>query len=153
MWFNAPITTAWGSTNQRLSAASVTSVICQNTYNVTVTTLQSLGIPTSVIINSNLANGCGVVTPLPSAASPVRIAYKLYFAVTPAQWTSITAAFHTASGMKTLVQYGHTMCGSSIFFQTATGTTTAADVSFSTQPSVSTRGNHILNNMHAIAAK
>ena len=120
-----------------MTADAVTNIICANTYKVTATTLASLSIPESVIISSGAANGCSVVTPLPNAVNPSRIAYKLYFAVTPAQWTSITAAFHTTSGKKSLVQYGHTMCGSTIYFQTANGVTTSPDISYSNQPSVS----------------
>ena len=137
MWVSAPITTAWGSVNQHMTASTITAIICQTTYNVTANTLASLGIPSSAIINSNLANGCAVVTSLPSATSPTRIAYKLYFSVTSTQWSAITAAFRTASGSRTLVQYGHTMCGSTISFQTASGVSTGTDISFITQPSVS----------------
>jgi len=143
MWVSAPYTTAWGTANQHMAVDSVTAVICQNIYNVTVNTLQSLvpPIPKSAIINSNLANGCAVVSPLPNAVTPSRIAYKLYFSVTPSQWTQINNAFHTASGMNTLVKYGHTMCGSSVFFQTAAGANAGADVSGVTQPSVSVAEN------------
>ena len=141
MWVSAPYTTAWGTANQHMAVDSVTAVICQNIYNVTVNTLQSLGIPKSAIINSNLANGCAVVSPLPNAVTPSRIAYKLYFSVTPSQWAQINNAFHTASGMNNLVKYGHTMCGSTIYFQKADKEPTGADVSGVTQPSVSVAEN------------
>jgi|LauGreStaDraftv2_3_1035109.scaffolds.fasta_scaffold148953_1 hypothetical protein len=137
MWVSAPIKTAWGSVNQRMTVASITSVVCQNTYNVTLNTLASVGIPSSAIINSNLANGCAVVTPLPSATTPTRIAYKLFFSVTADQWKSITTAFYTSSGSRNMVQYGHTMCGSTVSFQTLAGVSTGADISFVTQPTVS----------------
>lgn len=137
MWVSAPITTPWGTTNQHLTADTVTNVICAETYNVTATTLASLGIPESVIISSSAANGCSVVTPLPNAVAPSRIAYKLYFDVTPDQWTSITAVFHSTSGKKSLVRDGHTMCGSTIYFQTSSGANTSPELSYSNQPSVS----------------
>ena len=89
--------------------------------------------PSKILINSNNANGCAVVTPLPSAASFVRIAYKFYFAVTASQWASISTSLIKANTIKA----GHVECGSTLYFQTyPLGTITTDPINATNYPQV-----------------
>ena len=87
--------------------------------------------PSKIMINSNNANGCAVVTPLPSASSFVRIAYKFYFAVTAAQWTTISTKLTDVNTIKA----GHVQCGSLLYFQSyPLGTNTSPPVNSTNYP-------------------
>ena len=133
MWFNTPTVTAWGTNNLNVAVASITNIVCPSVFNVTSNTLNGLGLnPATALIGSTQANGCAVVSALPNSPSYVRVAYKLYFSVTASQWASLAPALAT----KIMVQYGHILCGSTIYFQTATGVNTMTAISSTNYPEV-----------------
>ncbi len=54
--------------------------------------------PAIVIQQSQNANGCAVVTPLPNATGLIRVASKIYLAnLNDAQWIGLQAALYTES--------------------------------------------------------
>ena len=95
------------------------------------TSLQGFN-PSLAMIGSAQANGCAVVTPLPNAAGYVRIAYKVYFTVTAAEWATIVPSIST----DVMVKYGHILCGSSMNYQSAAGVSTIPAITAITFPAV-----------------
>ena len=92
------------------------------------------GLPSSVMIGTFNANGCAVVTPLPSAASLQRVAYKFYFALTAPQWATLSSRLVAAN----TVTLGHVMCSSTLHFQAyPLATNTRAPIDATTNPAVS----------------
>ena len=60
-------------------------------FNVTSNVLTTAGFnPAIATTGSSQANGCAVVTPLPNAASYIRIAYKVYFTISAAEWARVS---------------------------------------------------------------
>ena len=88
--------------------------------------------PATAIVGATVANGCAIVTPLPTTGQFSRVAFKYYFAVTPSQWTAISsllAVSHTITA-------GHVLCGSTIYFQQyPSGTSTHVNLSPTLNPS------------------
>ena len=131
MWISTPTTTAWGSSNKNVAVNSITQIVCPAVFNVTSNVLSGNGLnPATAMIGTSQANRCAVVTPLPNAAGFIRIAYKFYFTVSPAQWKTVSAELAS----KVMVQYGHILCGSTIYFESASGVNTMTPVSSTTQP-------------------
>ena len=131
MWFSSPTVTTWGSSNKNLAVNSITQIVCPAAFNVVSNVLTTNGLnPATALVGSSQANGCAVVTPLPNAAGFVRIAYKVYFSVSAAQWAQISPQLAS----KTMVQDGHILCGSTIFFQTANGKDTRTAMTATNRP-------------------
>ncbi|GAX77910.1 hypothetical protein CEUSTIGMA_g5352.t1 [Chlamydomonas eustigma] len=127
IWVNTPIN---GTLN--LSVETTTIILCPALYNVFSQVLNTLGLPTSVILNSSAAEGCGVVTAIPNADF-VRIGYKYFFALTSDQWSLFSSMLATS----TTVSGGHVQCGSTVYFQTysqSASVNTQNALSPSTQP-------------------
>ena len=91
--------------------------------------------PVLVMVNSSNNNGCAVVTPLPSAKTITRVAFKFYFAaLTKVQWSSLTDQLVAT---ESTITAGHIRCGSSLNFQSyPSGTPTRPVLSPDTSPKV-----------------
>ncbi|GAX79273.1 hypothetical protein CEUSTIGMA_g6713.t1 [Chlamydomonas eustigma] len=104
IWVNTPIQTPFGTTNANVAVATVTQqVICPDMYSAIAQALVNLGLnPATVIVASANYNGCAAVTPLPSASSFVRVAYKFYLAISDADYLLLQANSTVASSYKSI---------------------------------------------------
>jgi hypothetical protein len=131
MWFSTPTTTTWGSSNKNVAVNSITQIVCPAIFNVTSNVLSDNGLnPATALVGTSQANGCAVVTPLPNAAGYIRIAYKVFFTLSASQWAKVSAQLAS----EVMVQYGHILCGSTIYFQLASGKNSMTPVSSTTRP-------------------
>ncbi|KAG1654445.1 hypothetical protein FOA52_009164 [Chlamydomonas sp. UWO 241] len=75
--------------------------------------------------------GCATVSELPSSISVQHYAYKFDFNLYPQQWADVSAALRS----QLAIRAGHVMCGSSIYFQTVSGTNTNTPLTPAANPS------------------
>ncbi|KAG1674024.1 hypothetical protein FOA52_000330 [Chlamydomonas sp. UWO 241] len=113
MWLSTPNNVE--TPNVGVTVSNVISRLCPAMNSTIALVLRSYGLDYSKVMKmvTNLG-GCAVVTPLPNPTNPVRVAYKFYFALFPAEWALVSAALDSEGA----IREGHVMCESVVYWQT-----------------------------------
>lgn len=122
MWLSSPSVPP----NQNVAVSPVQNILCPVAKAAIDVVLQSLNLdPAMVIRDSAALNGCSRITPLPNPTTFVRVAYKWFFHLSPADWSAVSNALNTGD----LVREMHTMCDSTVYWQTVGGVNTITPAS------------------------
>ncbi|KAG1658979.1 hypothetical protein FOA52_008301, partial [Chlamydomonas sp. UWO 241] len=113
-WISAPNSVE--TPNVGVTVDSVVARLCPEMNKTIALMLSSYGLDFSKVMKSTQLNGCSVVTPLPNPTGPVRVAYKFYFNLFPAEWALVSAALSSEGA----IHEAHVMCDSTMYFQTYT---------------------------------
>jgi hypothetical protein len=111
MWLSAP-----AGPNMNVNVDSTLRILCPAMNATIARVLGYFNLNFAAVMTSTAQDGCSVVTPLPSAQTFVRVAYKFYFALYPAQWSLVSETLDSAGAIKA----GHVMCNSIIYWQSYT---------------------------------
>ncbi|KAG1673456.1 hypothetical protein FOA52_002222 [Chlamydomonas sp. UWO 241] len=110
--------------NTNLNAASVEGILCPSLYNLINDVLLDNGLSVNAVLtrsNPLDKGGCSIVSPLPASGTVLRYAYKFLLNLTPQQWAPVSSALYSQRA----ISAGHTMCGSSVYYQQLNGANTA----------------------------